>query len=97
MPEGFPEHWEVVAIRGEPNDMLDTDPLRIAAPKPVGDAQRAALALAPAAQQALIPAAWCQLIPDEAAMLRDWQTVNHAGLSPHEMHCHQYLGMVAAT
>jgi hypothetical protein len=33
----------------------------------------------------------------KAAMLRDWQTVNHAGLSPHEVHCHQYLGMVAAT
>ena len=26
-------------------------------------------------------------------MLREWQTVNQAGLSPHEMHCHQYLGM----
>jgi hypothetical protein len=26
-------------------------------------------------------------------MLRDWQTVNQAGLSPHEMHCHQYLAM----
>ena len=29
----------------------------------------------------------------KAAMLREWQTVNQAGLSPHEMHCHQYLGM----
>jgi len=28
-------------------------------------------------------------------MLREWQTVNHAGLSPHETHCHQYLGMGA--
>ena len=26
-------------------------------------------------------------------MLREWQTLNHAGLSPHAMHCHQYLGM----
>ena len=30
-------------------------------------------------------------------MLREEQTVNQAGLSPHDMHCHQYLGMVAAT
>jgi len=29
-------------------------------------------------------------------MLREWQIVNQAGLSPHEMHCHQYLGMEAA-
>jgi hypothetical protein len=29
-------------------------------------------------------------------MLREWQTVNQAGLSPHEMHCHQYLAMEAA-
>ena len=28
-------------------------------------------------------------------MLREWQTVNQAGLSPHEMHCHQYRGMEA--
>ena len=26
-------------------------------------------------------------------MLRELQTVNQAGLSPHEMHCHQYLAM----
>jgi uncharacterized protein YaaW (UPF0174 family) len=26
-------------------------------------------------------------------MLREWQTVNQGGLSPHEMHCHQYLAM----
>ncbi len=65
MPKGFPEHREVVVIRAKPNDMLDTDPLGIAAPKTVRDAQRAALALAPTAQKALIPAAWCQLIPDE--------------------------------
>ena len=65
MPKGFPEHREIVAIRAKPNDMPDTDPVRIAAPKPVRDAQRATLALAPTAQKALIPAAWCQLIPDE--------------------------------
>jgi hypothetical protein len=29
----------------------------------------------------------------KAAMLRDWQTVNQAGLSPQEIHCHQYFGM----
>jgi hypothetical protein len=33
----------------------------------------------------------------KAAMLREWQTVNQAGLSPQEMHCHQYLDMEAAT
>jgi hypothetical protein len=26
-------------------------------------------------------------------MLREWQTVNQAALSPHEMHCHQYLAI----
>jgi hypothetical protein len=29
----------------------------------------------------------------KAAMLRERQTVNQAGRSPHEMHCHQYLAM----
>ena len=53
MPEGFPEHREIVAIRFKPNDVLDTDPLGIAPLKPVGNAQRATLALAPAAQEAL--------------------------------------------
>jgi hypothetical protein len=28
-----------------------------------------------------------------AAMLRERQTVNQAALSPHEMHCHQYLAI----
>jgi len=65
MPKGLPEHREIVAIRAKPDDMPDTDSLGIAALKSVRDAQRAALALAPAAQKALIPAAWCQLIPDE--------------------------------
>jgi hypothetical protein len=32
-----------------------------------------------------------------AAMLRDRQTVNQAGLSPQEVHCHQYLAMGAIT
>ena len=65
MPKGLPEHREVVAIRAKPNDMLDTDPVGIAALKPVRDAQRVAPALAPAAQQTLVPAARRQLIPDE--------------------------------
>jgi hypothetical protein len=65
MPKGLPEHRKIVAFRVKPNDSLDTDPLRITAPKPVRDAQRAALALAPTMQKALIPAAWHQLIPDE--------------------------------
>jgi hypothetical protein len=30
-------------------------------------------------------------------MLREWHTDNQAGLSPHEMHCHQYLATDAAT
>ena len=65
MPKGVPKHREIVTLWAKPNDMLDADPLRIAALKPVRDAQRLALAFAPAAQKALIPAAWCQLIPDE--------------------------------
>jgi hypothetical protein len=76
MPKRFPEHWEIVAFRAEPHNMFDTDPLRITAPKPVRDAQRVAVALAPTAQKALIPAAGCQLIPDEggyAARVADAQ------------------------
>jgi hypothetical protein len=65
MPKGLPEHWKMVTLRPQPDDALDTDPLGIAPPKPVGDAQRLALALAPPAQEALIPAARQQLIPDE--------------------------------
>ena len=65
MPKGLPEHWKIVAIRAKPDDMLDADPLWIAAPKPVRDAQRAALALAPTEQKALIPAVRRQFIPDE--------------------------------
>ena len=44
MPKGLPQHRQIVAIRAKPNDVRDTDPLGIAALKPVGDAQRAALA-----------------------------------------------------
>lgn len=32
----------------------------------------------------------------KAAMLREWQTVNHAGLSLHDMHSHQYLAILVA-
>jgi hypothetical protein len=39
MPKGVPEHREIVTIRAKPNDVLDTDPLRIAAVNPVRDAQ----------------------------------------------------------
>ena len=65
MPKGVPEHREIVAIRAKPNDMLDTDSIGIAALEPVGNAQRAALTLASTEQEALIPPAWGQLIPDE--------------------------------
>ncbi len=65
MPKGFPEHWQIVAIRANPYDVLHTDPLGIAALQPICDAKRVAFALAPPAQEALIPPAWCQLIPDE--------------------------------
>ena len=65
MPRSLPEHREIVAIRAKPDDLVDSDSLRIAAPKPISDAQRVALAFASPAQKALIPAAWCQLIPDE--------------------------------
>jgi hypothetical protein len=65
MPKGLPKHWEIVSFRTKPNDMLDTDPLGIAALKPVSDAERVALAFAPPAQKALIPAAWRQLIPNK--------------------------------
>jgi hypothetical protein len=65
MPKGLPEHREIVAIRIKPNDMPDTDSIGIAALMPVGDAQRAALALATSGEKTLIPATGCQLIPDE--------------------------------
>jgi hypothetical protein len=67
MPKGFPDHREIVAIRAKPNDMIDADPLGTASLEPVRDAQRAALALASTAQEALIPAAWRQFIPDEGS------------------------------
>ena len=65
MPKGFPEHREIVAVRIKPNDMPDTDSIGIPALMPVGDAQRAAFALARAGEKTLIPATGCQLIPDE--------------------------------
>ncbi len=67
MPKGVPEHWEIILIRAEPNDMLDADPISVAALKSVGNAQRAALTLASTVQEALIPSARCQLIPDEGS------------------------------
>ena len=65
VPKSLPEHRKIVTFRPKPNYSLDTDPLRIAPPKTVRDAQRMALALAPSKQEALIPAARRQLIPDE--------------------------------
>ena len=65
MSKDLPKHREIVSFRTKPNDMLDTDSLGIAALKPVSDAERVALAFAPATQKALIPAAWGQLIPDK--------------------------------
>jgi hypothetical protein len=76
MAKGIPKHREIIALWAKTNDMLNTDPLGIAALKSVGDAERVALAFAPAAKEALIPAARCQLIPDEsgdAARLADRQ------------------------
>ena len=65
MPKGLPEHREIVAIWGKPNDVFNTNPLGISALKPVRDTQRAPFAFAHAAQKALIPAAWRQFVPDE--------------------------------
>ena len=65
MPKGLPEHRKMVTFRPKPNYSLHTDPFGIAPPKAVGDTQRTALALTPASQKALVPAAWQQLIPDE--------------------------------
>jgi hypothetical protein len=65
VPKGFPDHRKIVTIWHKANNPPDTDPLKIAPPKAIRDPQRMALALASAAQKALIPAAWQQLIPDE--------------------------------
>ena len=66
MPKGLPKHRQIISIGAEPNNMPDTDSLRIAPLKPVSDAERATPALlAPAKQKALIPTAWRQLIPDK--------------------------------
>ena len=69
-------------MRAKPNDMPDTDPLGSPPMKPVRNAQRVALALAPTVQKAMIPAARANSSQMKAAMLREWQTVNQAGLSP---------------
>jgi len=65
MPKSFPEHRKIFTIWTEPNDMFNADPLGISALKPVGNAQRTTPAFAFAAQEALIPTAWCQLIPNK--------------------------------
>ena len=66
MPKGLPKHRQIIAIGTESNNMPDTDSIRIATLKPVGDAERATPALlALAKQKALIPPAWRQLIPDK--------------------------------
>jgi hypothetical protein len=98
MPKGFPEYREIVAGRSEPDDMSDTDPLRIATLEPVRDVQRAAFAFAPATQKALIPSAWCQLIPDEggnAAGVADrqpgWPVAARDALPPVSGHERRYV------
>ena len=65
MPKGFPEHRQIIALRAKPNDMFYTDPLGSAALEPVGDPQRVAFAFTAAAEKALIPTTWRQLIPDK--------------------------------
>ena len=66
MPKGLPKHRQIISIGTEPNNMPDTDSIRIAPLKPVGDAERAPPALrAPSHQKALVPPAWRQLIPDK--------------------------------
>jgi hypothetical protein len=66
MPKGLPKHRQIISIGAQPNNMPDTDSIRIATFEPVGDAERATAALlAPATQEALIPSAWRQLIPDK--------------------------------
>jgi hypothetical protein len=65
MPKGLPKHREIVSFPTKPDDMPDTDSLGIAAFKPVSDAERIPPAFAPAAQKALVPVAWRQLIPDK--------------------------------
>ena len=47
MPKGLPEHRKVVKIRAKPDYVLDADPFGIASTKPVRDAERRAMALAP--------------------------------------------------
>jgi hypothetical protein len=66
MPKSLPKHRQIIALGAEPNNMPDTDSIRIATFEPVSDAERATPALlAPAKQKALIPSAWRQLVPDK--------------------------------
>jgi hypothetical protein len=66
MPEGLPKHREIIPFRTQSHDNPDTDSLGIATLKPVSDAERVAPAfIASASEKALIPVAWCQLIPDK--------------------------------
>ena len=66
MPKSFPKHRQIISIGAESNNMPDTNSIRIAPLKPVGNAERATPALlALANQEALIPPGWRQLIPDK--------------------------------
>jgi hypothetical protein len=66
MPKRLPDHWHVVSLQTQANDEFDTNPLGIAALKPVRDVHGAASArLACSAQKLLIPTAWRQFIVDE--------------------------------
>ncbi len=65
MPEGLPEHREMIAARPTPDDVLHADAIGIAPTGTIGDPQRIAPTAAPTPQQRLIPPARRQLIPNE--------------------------------
>ena len=66
MPKGFPKHRQIISLGPEPNNMPDTDSIRIAPLKPVSNAECGPPALlTPTNQKPLIPPAWRQLIPDK--------------------------------
>ncbi len=67
VPKGLPEHWEIVIFGAKPDYMPDANSLRISAFGTIGNEKRAALTLAFASQEALVPATRCQLIPDESS------------------------------
>lgn len=74
MPEGFPEHRNIVIFQAESNDVLDADSLGICALETIRQIQGVATTFALAAKKALVPFAWSQLIPYErgdAARLAD--------------------------